>query len=280
MAKVSKYETSSGKTLFEVRYRTPDRRTTRRRGFTTARDANAFANSVETSKLKGEYIGASTGRTTVGELGPLWLERQRAHLKPRSLHTYAELWRVHIEPRWGPVRIAAIRHTDVAAWVAQMSTTHATSTVSGAYQILCRILDDAVRDRLLAANPARGVKMPPKAQPRQMFLTAAQLDEFADECGPYRSLILLLGVGGLRWGEAIALRVCDIDFLRRRVNVHRNAGLAGSVWHLGTPKSGKSREVPLPPGIVAALAATAQGKALEDLLWTAPRAGGYLRHPN
>ena len=34
--------------------------------------------------------------------------------------------------------------------------------------------------------------------------------------------VLLLGVGGLRWGEAVAVRGCDIDWLPRRVNLHRN----------------------------------------------------------
>jgi integrase len=52
-------------------------------------------------------------------------------------------------------------------------------------------------------------------------MSAAQLDMLASEAGRYRSLVLL-DVGGLRWGEAIALRVCDVDFLRRRVEVHRN----------------------------------------------------------
>jgi hypothetical protein len=54
MATISKYETSGGATLYEVRYRTPDRRTTRKRGFVTLRDAKAFAATVETSKLKDD----------------------------------------------------------------------------------------------------------------------------------------------------------------------------------------------------------------------------------
>jgi hypothetical protein len=34
-----------------------------------------------------------------------------------------------------------------------------------------------------------------------VYLTAAQLELLATESGRYRSLVLLLGVGGLRWGE-------------------------------------------------------------------------------
>ena len=37
--------------------------------------------------------------------------------------------------------------------------------------------------------------------------------------------MLLLGAGGLRWGEAAALRLCDIDFLRRgRAATERGEG--------------------------------------------------------
>jgi hypothetical protein len=64
MATISKYQTASGATLYRVRYRTPDHRQTDKRGFTTKRDAEIFANKVEVSKMTGEYIGASAGSTS------------------------------------------------------------------------------------------------------------------------------------------------------------------------------------------------------------------------
>ena len=148
-----------------------------------------------------------------------------------------------------------------------------------AHSVLARILDDAVKDRMLAANPARGVKLPKQAPPRNVYLSAAQLDMLASEAGPYRSLVLLLGVGGLRWGEAIALRVCDIDFLRRRIELHRNVVRVRDQFVVGTLKS---EQEPHRGGACLrhdALAATAVGKGREDLLWTAPQDGGYLRGP-
>jgi integrase len=88
---------------------------------------------------------------------------------------------------------------------------------------LARVCDDAMRDRLIASNPARGVKLPKLPPSRNVYLTAAQLQMLADECGRYKSLVLAMGVGGLRLGEAAALRVSDVDFLRRRVELRRNA---------------------------------------------------------
>jgi integrase len=99
--------------------------------------------------------------------------------------------------------------------------------VERVHSVLARVLDDAVRDRMLASNPARGLKLPKRPARHNVYLSAAQLQALADESGRYRSLVLLLGVGGLRWGEAAALRVSDVDFLRRRVHLHRNAVMVG-----------------------------------------------------
>jgi integrase len=164
--------------------------------------------------------------------------------------------------------------------VAELSAGRGPSLVRVAYSVLARILDDAVKDRILAANPARGVKLPKQTPPGNVYLTAVQLDMLADEAGPYRSLVVLLGVGGLRWGEAIALRVCDVDFLRRRIELHRNVVRVRSQFVVGSLKSNKNRTVVVAAFVLDALAATAAGKGREDLLWprhtaatSVPRAG-------
>ena len=56
----------------------------------------------------------------------------------------------------------------------------------------------------------------------------------------------MLGYTGLRWGEATALRVCDIDFGRRRIDVRRAFSDVRGKIMLGTPKSHLARTVPLP----------------------------------
>ena len=70
MATISKYQTASGATLHRVRHRTPDHRSTQKRGFTTKRDAELFAATVEVSMARGEYVAPALGRATVGELAP------------------------------------------------------------------------------------------------------------------------------------------------------------------------------------------------------------------
>jgi integrase len=279
MATIEKYQTASGATLYAVRYRKPDNKQTWKRGFHTKRDAQIFANTVEVSKLRGEYVSPALGRVTVGQLGPAWLDRQRGHMKPSGFRCYESAWRVHVGPRWASTRITDVRYSDVQAWVADMSAKRGPAIVKTCYSVLTRILDDAVRDRMLAANPARGVKLPKRPPQHNVYLSAAQLHALANEAGRYRSLVYLLGVGGLRWGEAAALRVCDVDFLRRRVALHRNAVMISTTVVVGTLKGNKNRAVALPGFVVDELAATAEGKGREELLWSTA-AGGYLGPPS
>ena len=115
-----------------------------------------------------------------------------------------------------------------------------------------------------------------------MFLTHGQLAELADDAGRWRLLVLVLGYTGLRWGEATALRVCDLDFGRRRIDVRRAFSDVGGKIVLGTPKSHLARTVPLPRFLAAALAASVQNKNPDDLVftvasgaaWSARRTGG------
>lgn len=279
MATISRYQTASGATLYRVRYRTPDHRQTDKRGFRTKRDAEAFAATIEVEKLTGSYVAPALGKITVGELGPGWLSRQEGVMKPSAFHSVESAWRVHVQPRWARTTIADIRHSEVQAWVTELAGRRKGTLVATVYSVLARILDDAVRDRRLANNPARGVKLPARAKRKNVYLTAEQLHALAVESGRYGSLVLLLGTAGLRWGEAAALRVGDIDFLKRRVTLHENAVTVGGDVHLGTLKSGKSRTVALPAFVVDELAKTSQGKDHGDLIWPA-RDGGYLGPPS
>ncbi len=98
--------------------------------------------------------------------------------------------------------------------------------------------------------------------------------------GPnWRLFVLLLGYTGLRWGEATALRVCDIDLNRRRIDVRRAFSNVGGRVVLGTPKSHQSRTVPIPRFLATELKAAVDGKRADDLVFTVP-GGSVMRLSN
>ena len=69
MATISKYQTASGAWLYRVRYRTPDLRQTDKRGFTSKRDAERFAATVEVAKMRGEYVAPTLGGSPLASWG-------------------------------------------------------------------------------------------------------------------------------------------------------------------------------------------------------------------
>lgn len=82
------------------------------------------------------------------------------------------------------------------------------------------------------------------------FEEADRLVAGAEE-GEWRTMILLGLRTGLRQGELLALRWQDVDLVAGRVLVRQNV-VRG---HIGTPKSGKGREVPLGDEVRATLKA-------------------------
>lgn len=284
MATIDAYESARGR-RYRVRYWKPDRTQGAKRGFRTKRDAQAFVASLENSMNRGDYVDASAGRVTVAQLGPDWLEGKKV-LKPSSYRPLDAAWRNHVEPVWGKYAISTIRTSDVQNWITRLSKgdldavppvkPKSATTVIRAYGVLAGILDMAVKDRRISINPARGVDdLPRKKRKRHIYLSHEAVHAIADNA-KYPELVLVLAYCGLRWGEAVALRVGDVDMLRRRLHVHRNAVEIGGRIHEGTPKTHKERAVPFPRFIGERLEALIEGRGAEDLLFPGPD-GSHLR---
>lgn len=282
MAAVNAYETKQGK-RYRVQYRTPDGRLTNRRGFKTKRDALRFVHTMEASKLQGSYVNPADARRTVDVLGQAWLDRQKGHLKPSGYAVMETAWRVRVQPRWGHVALGDIKPTAVSGWLAELGqTTEDTkairaATIKRAHYVLAQILSDAVTDNLIPKNPAAGIKLPRTTRKRPVYLTHRQVEDLAIAAGEYRPLVLLLAYTGLRWGEAIGMRVGDLDLLRRRAVVHENAVQSNGKIHVGTPKAHKQRSIPLPEFLVPLLSRACVGKDRAELLFGD---GEHLRRPH
>lgn len=274
MATIEPYEIRAGR-RYRVRYRTPDRRQTDKRGFTTKRDAERFARTVEVSKDRGEWIDPADARATVAELAGPWLDGKRG-LKPSSYRPLDAAWRNHVQPRWGTVLVGEVRASEVQTWVTELSEGRSATTVLRAYGVLAGILDAAVKDRRILANPARTVDtLPRKTRKQHVYLSHEQVHAIAG-AAKYPELVLVLAYCGLRWGEAVALRVRDVDQDRRRLAVHENAVEVGGRIHVGTPKGHRARTVPVPRFLADRLAELVEGRPSGDLVFPGPD-GGHLR---
>lgn len=111
-----------------------------------------------------------------------------------------------------------------------------------------------------------------------MYLSGEDVARLADESDEYRALVLTLAYCGLRWGEAIGLRVRDVQFLRRRISVSENAVQIGVQHVVGPTKGREDRSVPVPEFVLNELSVQCAGKASGDLVFSTSD-GRYLPRP-
>ncbi|APT92929.1 integrase [Corynebacterium phocae] len=270
MASIRKYGSS-----WRVQYRDPQGKSRTKSGFRTKTAAQAWADKNATEVRTGDWINPNAGAVTIGELGVRWLAMQ-THLKPSTRELYEQVWSGAVAPHWGGVQVGRVAPSQVQAWVS--CSPHKASWTRHAHNVLAQILDMAVADGMIRENPARGVKLPRREKSVKVFWTMAQLRLFAAECGDREDLILLLGTSGLRWGEAIALRPEDLDPLRGRIHVTRNAAKVGNKVVLGSPKTHERRTVAVAGHVMDMLVARAESVGRSELLWTGRR-GGWLMSP-
>lgn len=276
MATIEKYETDSGATLYRVRYRTPDRRQTTKRGFTTKRDAQAWAEQLEVDKRRGAFVAAAAGRVSLGVYAAEWLESKH-NLKPSTRARYRVVLDTFIADHAG-VAIGDISRQLVREWVAALSAERSPATVHKVVGVLRQVLAMAVSDNRLVLNPVDGVELPAVGSVEQRFLTLEQLHALADAAGEHRALVYVLGTCGLRFGEVAELRWRDVDLQTMRISVRRSVTLVDNKFVVGTPKGGKGRTVSL-PAFVADLLLAKDGLAADALLFP-DTAGGHMRGTN
>lgn len=297
---IEPYTTKAGR-RYRVRYRTPGKKQTDKRGFRTRKDAELFLASITMSKATGEYVDPAAGRATVAHLGPLWLEKKSTK-KPSYFRSIEVSWRVYVLPKWGTHPVSAIEAAEVEAWISQLikgtaprnrqrgsqKTVPAAQPLSAtsvlrAVGVLAGILDDAVRAGRIKKNPARGTENLPRKESSKVrrYLTDDEVMRLAEAIGdPVRStLVLTLAYTGLRWSEAIGLRVRDVNALRRRLNVRRPLVEIDGIFHEGEPKSWERRTVPYPAFLSLAIAHLCEGLGPDDHLFVDDR-GQHIRQPH
>ena len=176
-----------------------------------------------------------------------WTSLVLPTLKYSTRVGYRRLVEGHLIPYWGDWRLGDITKLDVQRFIAEkFRQGRAWQTVRNAWIVLSGILDSAVEFGYLTVNPAHGVKFPPQSPRKEPKILTAEdfLNLLAHLREPFRSMVALAALTGLRIGELLALRWRAVDLNSGTIRV------VESVYEgqFQSPKSEKSiRTVPLGP---------------------------------
>ncbi len=169
-------------------------------------------------------------------------------LRPGTARNYQSLIRHDLLPFFGEVRLTEIGPQDVQMFLAGKSKQVAAGTVLTLRNRLSKIFGTAVKWRYLQSNPAQGAQVPALTNtrervaltPEQARALLAQLNE------PFRTMVLLAVLSGLRRGELLGLRWKHVNFTEHLVTVAESVYLGRSA----APKTKASRRQVFIDGVV------------------------------
>jgi integrase len=161
---------------------------------------------------------------TVGEVIEHYKEIELADTNSKTTRTkevYLHQLEDVISPRWGSHRLRDVKPVAVERWLNEMQV--APGTRYKTKGVMSVLFQHAMRYEWANSNPIRLVRQ--SAVPQQEEITlepveiAALLSELRD---PFRTLILLASVTGLRRGELFGLKWEDLDFVDSEIRVVRS----------------------------------------------------------
>lgn len=178
-----------------------------------------------------------------------WLEQRDIKTRTRAL--YRRQLDRFLLPAFGVMSLRDITPPVVRSWYSGLDPKHPTQRAH-VYALLRAILNEAVRDDILARNPCtirsagitkRQISIDP-ASPKEIEILMAEMPQ------RYHAFVLVAAWCGLRFGELTELRRKDVDLEGKVIHVRRAVVWDAGEPVVGTPKNGLQRDVTMPPHIV------------------------------
>ena len=269
MASIGKYTLKDGAVRWRVMWRDDAGRQRTRRGFSRKTDAQRWWRSMERRGKPGARVTVAHAWEKAAE---------EASWKANTVEAFDGAWRSHVEPRWGRVDVVDVTPSTIHDWLRQLAADGlGPSRVGNCRSVLSAALAWSVREGVIAASPMQQVRNPRRVRaadadtelriPTDAAVAALiEAVKVAPRAGVGRArLLTLLASTGMRWGEAAALRMADVD--GDRATVARSATWVRGGVRYERPKTGRVRRIALPEAARAVVdARAAEGAGGDELV--------------
>jgi integrase len=270
---------------WRVRWYGPDGKP-KAKTFGTLPKAEAEVNALTARLDKGSYRDPQSSKAAVRVVAEEWHGSLRKQGR-RTKDDYRELLDLYVIPKWGDWQVGAIQWADVSQWVNELCSTPgksgrmlSPSRITKTYYVLSGVMKHAVRSHRIAASPLHDHDLPRSDdEDDHVYLTHEQLETLAAQAGRYETFVRTLGYTGIRWGEAIAVKVGRLQLDARRIRIVQAYSDVDGHLELGPVKNHEKRSVPLPRSFAEELRPLVEGRKRDELVFTAPE-GGPMRYPN
>lgn len=214
-------------------------------------DAQQWLDVVTASKVRGDYVDPKDSRITFEDYAKRW--RATITGAPQTLRIYDNALDKHIYPALGAMAIGSIRKSDVQGLISGLVTkNYAPPTVRGIARVIKMVMQSAVDDRVIPSSPALKIKVPSGVNKKLTIPTKEQVGKLLAAMPDYMQPLFLTLIGtGIRIGEALALRVGDVNLTNRTIHIERTKDQRGVIKKTKTETS--VRDVPIGRIVTAAV---------------------------
>lgn len=241
-----------------------------------------WATTVEVDARRGTWRDPRQSTLTVGQWREQWMRGRKVEAETSRSDVTA--WELHLRATFEERPLVDLKRSEVAEWVKERTDAGTgPAAVHKALNHLKTLIEAAVVDGHVEANVARHVKPPTRPTKPPAWLTQKEVDAITAalrQAGRESDAVLVevMCWVGLRWGEAVALRGDDVDWLRGRVTVEHTLTQHGRDKRY--PKNSSSiREVPVPPAVLKRMSALLAGRDRDARIFLSPR-GAELNGAN
>jgi integrase len=154
-------------------------------------------------------------------------DKVRPHVYERNLGHYNN----HVRPYFGDKLLHLVKPMDIEKWQNKLLKNFKHLTVQKYRSIFLSIFDYAVKNEVVESNPIRKVESPKTIEKVTMHddeeenifpFSEAEIKTLLDKTDGYlKNFIMLMYASGMRPGEMIALKWCDIDFDKKQINIYK-----------------------------------------------------------
>jgi integrase len=234
------------------------RRQVKRGGFKSRSLALAAEREFLGELDEGAGLDSTYERDSVAEYLERWLAiYAEPKVAPSTYKRYAELVRVHLIPRLGGIPLRKLQPLDIEACYNDVQRARSASTAHHVHRCLNTALRQAVKWRLIKANPVEGAEAPRFPKPLVRVPSEAEVKRLlaAGDATPFGVLYRIAFLTGMRQGELCALKWEFVDLEAGQITVRASAGRQkGKGIVMRQPKTAASvRTIAIGPAAVSLL---------------------------